>query len=52
MLKEYKVAIKVRTRSKLLVGSIVVVLVGREAVLRVVVTKTATWSIRQLLRYN
>jgi hypothetical protein len=38
MLKEYKVAIKVRTRSKLLVGG--------EAVLRVVVMKTATRSIR------
>jgi hypothetical protein len=46
MLKEYKVASKVRTRSKLLVGSIVVVLVGGEVVLRVVVAKTATRLIR------
>jgi hypothetical protein len=42
MLKEYKVASKARTRGKLLVGSTIVVLVGGEAVLRVVVAKTAT----------
>jgi hypothetical protein len=52
MLKEYKVASKAKTRSKLLVGSVIVVLVGGEVTLRVVVAKTATWSIRQLLRYN
>jgi hypothetical protein len=46
MLKEYKVASKVRTRGKLLVGSTVVVLVGGEAALRVVVAKTATRLIR------
>jgi hypothetical protein len=42
MLKEYKVASKVRTRGKLLVGSAIVVLVGGEAILRVIVAKTAT----------
>jgi hypothetical protein len=42
MLKEYKVASKARTRSKLLIGSVIVVLVGREVALRVVVAKTVT----------
>jgi len=40
--KEHKVASKARTRGKLLVGSVVVVLVGGEAALKVVVAKTAT----------
>jgi hypothetical protein len=52
VLKEYKVASKARTRSKLLVGSIIVVLVGGEVTLRVIVAKTATRLIRLLLRYN
>jgi hypothetical protein len=52
MLKEHKVASKAKTCSKLLVGSVVVVLVGREVALRVMVAKTATRSIRQLLYYN
>jgi hypothetical protein len=52
MLKEHKVASKAKTRSKLLIGSVVVVLVGGEVALRVIVAKTVTRSIRQLLRYN
>jgi hypothetical protein len=52
VLKEHKVASKAKTRSKLLVGSVVVMLVGGEVALRVIVAKTATRSIRQLLRYN
>jgi hypothetical protein len=42
VLKEYKVASKARMRSKPLVGSVVVVLVGGEVALRVIVAKTAT----------
>jgi hypothetical protein len=48
VLKEHKVANKVRTRSKLLVRSIVEVLVGGGAILRVVVAKTATRLIKRL----
>lgn len=51
MLKEYKVANKARPYSKLLVRSTVVVLVEGEVVLGVVVVKTATRSIKRLLRY-
>jgi hypothetical protein len=49
VLKEHKVASKVRTRSKLLVRSVIVVLVGGEVALRVIVAKIATWLIKQLL---
>jgi hypothetical protein len=42
VLKEYKVANKVRTRSKLSVRSTVEVLVGGEAILRVIVAKIVT----------
>jgi hypothetical protein len=52
VLKEHKVASKLRTRGKLLVGSVIVVLVGGKAILRVIVAKIATWSIKQLLYYN
>jgi hypothetical protein len=52
VLKEHKVASKVRTRSKLLVRSVIVVLVGGEVALRVIVAKIATWLIKQLLWYN
>jgi hypothetical protein len=52
VLKEHKVASKAKTRSKLLVRSIIVMLVGGEVALRVIVAKTATRSIKQLSRYN
>ena len=51
MLKDYKVANKAKTRDKLLVYSIVVVLVEKGVVLRVVVAKTATRLIKRPLRY-
>jgi len=52
VLKEHKVASKAKTRSKLLVGSAVVMLIGGKAILKVIVAKTATRLIRQPLRYN
>jgi hypothetical protein len=44
--KEHKIATKAITCGKLLVGNAVIILVGGETVLRVVVAKTATRSIR------
>jgi hypothetical protein len=52
VLKKHKVASKARTRGKLLVRSVIIVLIGSKAILRVIVAKIATWLIKQLLHYN